>query len=99
MTETEEINYLGQMLTATKSEDCKRLKAIICRLIQIETKEKLDLAIEALEYYACGSNWSGDMVTEPYKFIEIDESDLFIDNYNQIVGGKLARETLTKIKG
>lgn len=34
-TKTEEIHYLGQMLTATTEKDSKRLKSIIKRLKEI----------------------------------------------------------------
>jgi hypothetical protein len=64
-----------------------------------ELEKKLEIAVEALEFYAFENNWLGindskDSYCSPVKWIRIVEDDM--DNY---LGGKLAREALAAING
>lgn len=64
-----------------------------------ELKKQNESMKEALQFYANKDNWT---YTDTYNFagsaIHKDDEEILSNAYNDIVGGKLARQTLEKIK-
>lgn len=61
-----------------------------------EVQKKLDIAIDALEFYGNIDNWNSDetfAVDDDFEMFEVDD-----DGNSENLGGKHARETLKQVK-
>jgi hypothetical protein len=59
-------------------------------------KEQLSDAVKALEFYADNENWYS---SGRHDFLNISFSDTYRNGYDGATGGKLAVETLAKLRG